>query len=114
VNAGYVEQNEIIRNSLGVPQGGTISPILANIYLHELDEYIDKLKAEYNTPGPISIKTDNFKKLSGKIRRAVNRHRKAPSIRTLLEIKNLRKERIAAPSVIRTGVKINYVRYADD
>ena len=33
------------------PQGGIISPLLANIYLHELDKFVMKLKSEFDTPG---------------------------------------------------------------
>jgi len=32
------------------PQGGIISPILANIYLHELDKHVISLKKEFDTP----------------------------------------------------------------
>lgn len=37
LRAGVMEGDQLHRNHFGVPQGGVISPLLANIYLHELD-----------------------------------------------------------------------------
>ena len=34
LKAGIIDKNILIRNKQGTPQGGLISPILANIYLH--------------------------------------------------------------------------------
>lgn len=34
--------NETKRNELGTPQGGIISPLLANVYLHKLDEWVSR------------------------------------------------------------------------
>lgn len=34
LNAGVMEQGAVTRSELGTPQGGVISPLLANIYLH--------------------------------------------------------------------------------
>src|SRR4030065_128911 len=46
--AGGMEEGQRIRNEVGVPQGGVISPLLANIYLHyALDLWIiRKVKRE--------------------------------------------------------------------
>jgi len=38
LQAGVMEDGEVRRSTAGTPQGGVISPLLANIYLHVLDE----------------------------------------------------------------------------
>lgn len=45
LSAGYVEKGSkaILRPTQGTPQGGIISPLLANIFLNELDWYIGNM-----------------------------------------------------------------------
>ena len=46
LKAGYLQDWQYHRTYSGTPQGGIISPLLANILLHQLDEFlIDELKA---------------------------------------------------------------------
>jgi RNA-directed DNA polymerase len=42
LRAGVMEQRFFKDTTLGTPQGGIVSPLLANIYLHELDRYMEK------------------------------------------------------------------------
>jgi group II intron reverse transcriptase/maturase len=43
LRAGILEEGKRVRNEVGVPQGGVISPLLANIYLHyALDLWITR------------------------------------------------------------------------
>jgi len=39
LKAGYQEEGRIYKPDVGTPQGGIISPLLANIFLHELDRW---------------------------------------------------------------------------
>lgn len=43
LNAGVMEAGQLHRSELGTPQGGVISPLLANVYLHEvLDRWFER------------------------------------------------------------------------
>ena len=41
LKAGYLEDWRYHLTYSGTPQGGVLSPLLSNIYLHELDTYIE-------------------------------------------------------------------------
>jgi RNA-directed DNA polymerase len=43
LRAGIMEQGNLRHSLLGTPQGGIVSPLLANIYLDELDRYMERL-----------------------------------------------------------------------
>ena len=48
LKAGYVEDWQYHKTYSGTPQGGIVSPILANIYLHEFDEFMEQKKQEFD------------------------------------------------------------------
>ena len=102
LRAGVLEDGKFLKTKVGVPQGGIISPILSNIYLTPLDNFIDHLKKELDTkvtskPNPEYIKAKSLlKSKKGEI--------KAKGYQELRTIK----------STIRIGLRIYYVRYADD
>lgn len=62
LKAGYIEEWKFNKTYSGTPQGGVISPILANVYLHELDVFMTNL---YNRTckGKARKKTVEYSKL---------------------------------------------------
>jgi retron-type reverse transcriptase len=42
LRAGVMEKRTFRETKLGAPQGGIVSPLLVNIYLHELDRYMER------------------------------------------------------------------------
>lgn len=48
LKAGVMEERVHTRTYSGTPQGGIVSPILANIYLHELDEFMAERIAAFD------------------------------------------------------------------
>nr|YP_006073041.1 hypothetical protein NIHY_p44 [Nitella hyalina]AEH42863.1 hypothetical protein [Nitella hyalina] len=126
VRAGYVEKNVSFDSTLGVPQGGIVSPILSNIYLHELDLFVEKLKAQYTNKGPKAVNLRFGGKLVSKVNpKMVNFSKELRELNSLYQqsgdkevlrtIRELRMERNKIPSRREaTGISISYVRYADD
>jgi hypothetical protein len=54
LRAGIMDQDRLWHNHVGVPQGGPISPVLANVYLHGLDR--TWVERGYERPGGLDAK----------------------------------------------------------
>lgn len=116
LKAGYLEDWQYHKTYSGTPQGGIISPLLANIYLHELDKFVMKLKSEFDTPGVGQI-TPEYRELHNEIKRlsyclmkVTGEERKL----VLAEYKLKRQKLMSIPCTAQTDKKLKYVRYADD
>ena len=116
LKAGYVENWRYHRTYSGTPQGGIISPLLANIYLHELDKFVMTLKSEFDTPNVEKVtpeyreRHNEIKRLSHSIKKADGEERE----RLLEEYRPKRKQLMFIPCTSQTDKKIKYIRYADD
>lgn len=110
LKTGYLERHQV-RNSLtGTPQGGLISPILANIYLHELDKYAEELCSQYSTEQRRRKENPEY--------RAIMRAREAARGRgDYMQTDKLLRQAWKMPCVdpMDTGyIRVEYIRYADD
>lgn len=120
LNAGYVEDWVFHKSYSGTPQGGIISPILANIYLDKFDKYMKEYTEKFNRgkrrkESPIAKQLGHRKaKLVSKLRNVkdeVERKRLNGQIREII------KERLKYPASdeMDSSIKrLRYVRYADD
>ena len=120
LKAGYVEDWTFHNTYSGTPQGGIVSPILANIYLDKLDKYVKEYIRHFDK---------GTKRRSGKESNDLTNERKR-TVRKLKKIKDgtekaalvarlkaIEQERAAFPSgdeMDGSYRRLKYIRYADD
>jgi group II intron reverse transcriptase/maturase len=110
LDAGYMENWRYYDSLSGTPQGGIISPLLANIYLDELDRYIEDTLIPAYTSGEIRRTNPEHMSLTKRIKTARRRM-------DTKEVKRLICERRKVPSMAPCDPdyrRLRYVRYADD
>jgi len=110
LKAGYLEDWEYRESLSGVPQGGVVSPILSNVYLHKLDEYVERELIPSHTRGTRRRPLPEYRRVQWKMDSAKKQgDRKA--------YRSLRKELRNFPSrdPMDPGFRrLQYTRYADD
>ena len=120
LKAGYVEDWTFHNTYSGTPQGGIVSPILANIYLDKLDKYVKEYiqhfdKGTKRRPGKESNNLANERKRTvRKLKKVKDGTEKAALVARL---KAIEQERAAFPSgdeMDGSYRRLKYIRYADD
>ena len=120
LNAGYVEDWKYNKTYSGTPQGGIISPMLANIYLDKFDKYIKEYAAKFRKGDRRSINPDYWR-LNNKKTRLKQKLQKTSDEQMrksyLYEIAQLSKQMLSTPHKDAMDAdfrRLQYVRYADD
>lgn len=120
LKAGYVEDWTFHNTYSGTPQGGIVSPILANIYLDKLDKYVKEYIRHFDMgtkrrPGKESNDLANERKRTvRKLKKIKDGTEKAALVARL---KAIEQERAAFPSgdeMDGSYRRLKYIRYADD
>lgn len=120
LRAGYLEEWYFNKTYSGTPQGGIVSPILANIYLDQFDKYMKEYATLFDKGESRKIRNE-YMNLN---MRTVNRRKKRKATEDPVEaaaldaeIKQLQKQLRSMPvrdEMDENYRRLKYVRYADD
>ena len=122
LKSGYMEQWTYHKTYSGTPQGSGISPILANIYMNELDEHMATYKEKFNSSkrsrnleyGRICNTIHSYK---AKCAKSWDKMDKKSRKECANELRKMKSKQLTTPvrPFQETGYKmVQYVRYADD
>ena len=120
LNAGYVEDWKFHKTYSGTPQGGLISPILANIYLDKFDKYMKEYAKSFDKGRERQSSTE-YKRLENKrsrlVKKAKSEEDESTRANLIEEIRKVESEIVKTPyglNMDETFKRLKYVRYADD
>ena len=110
LKAGYLEDWEYHETLSGCPQGGVVSPILSNIYLNKLDEFVERELIPRYTRGAARAPDPRYTGLKRQ-RDSARKRGDGPTARDMLrQMRTLPSRDPMDPGYRR----LRYSRYADD
>jgi group II intron reverse transcriptase/maturase len=110
LTAGYLEDWKWNATLSGVPQGGVVSPVLSNIYLHKLDTYVETVLIPQHTRGITRRRNPGYARATRELGRARRSGNRAQARKLLRQQRALPTGDPHDPAYRR----LHYSRYADD
>ncbi len=110
LKAGYLEDWDYRDTLSGVPQGGTVSPILSNVYLDKLDKFVEQELIPQYTRGARRRLNPEYSRVQSRKRRARTRGDRAAARDLQKQLRTLPRDDPMDPGYRR----LKYLRYADD
>jgi len=120
LNAGYIEDWKYNNTYSGTPQGGIISPTLANIYLDKFDKYMKEYAQTFDK-GETRRLNEEYRRIKdrkNKLEKKLKTEANTSAREDLIDrIKVFSQEMLSKSCVMEMDEKyrrLKYVRYADD
>jgi group II intron reverse transcriptase/maturase len=110
LKAGYLEDWRFNKTLSGTPQGGIVSPVLANIYLDRLDKYVETTLLPAHNRGARRKANSEYQRMGRRSRYLAKTGRHTEAIALRRKVQSMPSVETVDPDYRR----LRFVRYADD